>query len=449
MQASLLHTICIFRYINLLPLYNNNNNGEVGEVGLLTARVSKSVNVDADGTGGVILPDWYLTTECSPFAIDCVSRELRQTKNKYTFYPFPLINENIRPLSSSGNNSSVWKDPSTFPKRGEQSDDDNDDTKEQQQLSYRDTIMPNEEIDECIARAKETSTKEQMDHLLPSIQTFQEQSHEDERVAFTISDYSYSKEMLDDAYAMAHEVMDLRYFFLVAMDDTTIRMACERGYKVLGWNNNNGNSGIKSDGDKEQDDDNNEGEENAYKSKQIVSDVAMSKWKVALEILERQFPIFFFEMDVWFLRSPYQLFQQQTYDVMFSGHQDNPHALNIGIYSVLPTNRSIDFFRTSIDLFEQRPTVHDQFVMQQILAWADTPNKSNLKYDKQWGNNVWGESPPPIPDFPNGYVTHANFPSWAIARVNVQYLVIKLWQFIYCVARHSPLLMGSKWSPRN
>ena len=60
-------------------------------------------------------------------------------------------------------------------------------------------------------------------------------------------------------------------------------------------------------------------------------------------------------MDVWFLRSPYQLFQRQTYDVMFSGHQDNPHALNIGIYSVLPTNRSIDFFRMSIDLFEQRP----------------------------------------------------------------------------------------------
>ena len=135
-SISVAYNLYSFRYINLLPLYNNND-GEVGEVGLLTARVSKSVNVDADGTGGVILPDWYLTTECSPFAIDCVSRELRQTKKKYTFYPFPLINENVRPLSSGSNNSSVWKDPSTFPKRGEQSDDDNDDTKEQQQqLSY-------------------------------------------------------------------------------------------------------------------------------------------------------------------------------------------------------------------------------------------------------------------------------------------------------------------------
>ena len=98
--------------------------------------------------------------------------------------------------------------------------------------------------------------------------------------------------------------------------------------------------------------------------------------------------------------------------------------LTLEYSSVLPTNRSIDFFRSCplLCLTTSYGIVHDQFIMQQILAWADTPNKSNLKYDKQWGNNVWGESPPPIPDFPNGYVTHMRiFQVGQLLVVNVQY----------------------------
>jgi len=85
--------------------------------------------------------------------------------------------------------------------------------------------------------------------------------------------------------------------------------------------------------------------------------------------------------------------------------------------------------------------------MQQILAWADTPNKSNLKYDKQWGNNLCGANHLHLyPIFPMDMLRMRIFQVGQLLVVNVQYLVIKLWQFIYCVARLSPLLMGSKWS---
>jgi len=53
------------------------------------------------------------------------------------------------------------------------------------------------------------------------------------------------------------------------------------------------------------------------------------------------------------------------------------------------------------------------------------------------------------PIFPMDMLRMRIFQVGRLLVVNVQYLVIKLWQFIYCVASLSPLLMGSKWSPRN
>lgn len=348
-------------------------------------------------------PDWHLTTECSPYGQDCVAREIRG--GRYLSYPFHLINDDVPKLPAQ---DSFWKDPTTFPQNEER----------KKKTAAAVTPEPPKEGKRttdsaaCVERARTKSLQEQLDFLLPSLPEFQEGGDGGERISFTITDYSYSKEMLNDAFFMAREIMRLDHFFMVAIDEATIEMACDAGHLVLGFVYS---PPSPTQVNKEAKNDKSPTAEDGYKSKKIVADVAMSKWKVALEILKRDFPVFFFEMDVWFLRDPRRLLLNQTKDVVFSGHSDNPNAINIGVYSALPTGPSIEFFETSIDLFERRPTVHDQFVMGQILSWASVGNdRTRMEYEQQWGEDVWGDPPPPLPEFRRGAVSHENFPSWAI-----------------------------------
>ncbi|CAJ1965179.1 unnamed protein product [Cylindrotheca closterium] len=345
-----------------------------------------------------ILPDWYLTTECSIYSIDCVSRETK--RNNYQSYPFPLVNPNLKNGTLPKDNV-IWKPARTFPtfqKKKEKSATEINKVE----------VTPHKDAQTCVQKATTRSLKEQLDDLLPAYNDFkQKDDHMNERIVYTISDYSYAKDMIDDAFYMARVIMKLDYFFLVAMDKATIQLACDRGYPVMGWPQLPANMMPEY----------NSTDADSYKSTKKVADVALSKWLIALEILERQFPLFFFEMDVWFLKSPKSLWKDQDVDVIFSGHADNPNYVNIGIYSVLPTPKAREYFEICIDLFKQRPKVHDQLIMMQILYWEMAAKKGEeIKWRKNMGNikDVWGLPPPEFPKFPNGYVTHGRFPIWAI-----------------------------------
>lgn len=342
-----------------------------------------------------ILPDWYLTTECSIYSIDCVSREVK--RNKYQSYPFPLVNANLK-NGTLPQEDVIWKSSQTFPKF----------QTKQNTTKITKYFAPHKDSQACIQKATTRSLKEQLDDLLPTYDDFkQKDDSKNERIVYTISDYSYAKDMIDDAFYMARVVMKLDYFFLVAMDKATIQLGCDRGYPVMGWPK------LPDDMLPEY----NTLDEDSYKSTKKVADVALSKWLIALEVLKRQFPLFFFEMDVWFLKSPKSLWADQKVDVIFSGHADNPNYVNIGIYSFLPTPRAKEYLEVCIDLFKQRPKVHDQLIMMQILYWEMAAKKGE---EIKWRNNmgvmkdVWGLPPPAFPKFPHGYITHSRFPIWAI-----------------------------------
>jgi hypothetical protein len=62
-------------------------------------------------------------------------------------------------------------------------------------------------------------------------------------VAFTISDYSYTYDMVHDVYQMMEAVVgfdSLRNFFLLAIDRKTVDVACRYGYPVVYWNADEG-----------------------------------------------------------------------------------------------------------------------------------------------------------------------------------------------------------------
>jgi hypothetical protein len=343
-------------------------------------------------------PDWYLTTECSVYSLDCVSREIRQ--GKYLPYPFPLVNENVN-LRALSNDLVTWKNPRSFPRFHK--------NKKAKRIENR---IQHVDSAACMKRAQSSSLQEQFDILLPKHSDFQSESDStNQRIAFTISDYSYSKEMIDDVFFMARNVMHLKHFFLVAIDQATIQLACDRGFPVLGW------AYSPYDDSEKRSKNSTMMDEASYKSKKQAIDVAMSKWFVALEVLKRQFPIFFFEMDVWFLKKPQPLWQDQKVDILFGGHADNPNYINIGIYSALPTDRSREYFQVAIDLFQQRPNVHDQFIMMQINWWETAAkDKEDIVWHKNFGSvkDIWGTPPPPMPVFQHGYATHGRFPIWQI-----------------------------------
>ena len=75
-------------------------------------------------------------------------------------------------------------------------------------------------------------------------------------------------------------------------------------------------------------------------------------------------------MDVWFVWSPIPTLKKQMADIVFSGHQDNPEAANIGVYSVLANKATEEYFWLCIEMFQQALEIHDQVIMQQMYRFA-------------------------------------------------------------------------------
>ena len=75
-------------------------------------------------------------------------------------------------------------------------------------------------------------------------------------------------------------------------------------------------------------------------------------------------------MDVWFVWLPIPILKEQMADVVFSGHQDNPEAANIGVYLVHANKATEVYFWLCIEMFQQALEMHDQAIMQQIYRFA-------------------------------------------------------------------------------
>ena len=84
------------------------------------------------------------------------------------------------------------------------------------------------EITECIQAAQAKTVEVQLDELLETLGCI------NNMVAFTIANYSYTHDMMQDVFEMAHNVIGFKKaFFMVTMDVATMELACQHHYKFL------------------------------------------------------------------------------------------------------------------------------------------------------------------------------------------------------------------------
>ncbi len=298
-----------------------------------------------------LLPDWRMTTDCSAYSRDCVLRKLNE--HAYAEYPFRFAKKY----------EDQYKWQSKLPEGWEQS------LLEHTPANSKVGRLKsgNFKTDECVRTAQQKSIHKQLDHLLGKLKC-----NEINMVSFTISDFSYAKDMIQDVFEMAHTIVGFKNaFFMVAMDVPTMELACQHGLPFLAWPQANETQG-----------------------ESLKANVANTKFLISLELAKRRQSFFFFEMDVWFVKSPMPMLIEQGEDILFSGHQDNPEAANIGVYSVIANNASEEYLQICIEILEQSPETHDQAIMQQVGYFLDAFRAGKpLEYSKKFKE--------PLPELPN------------------------------------------------
>ncbi|KAG7355180.1 nucleotide-diphospho-sugar transferase [Nitzschia inconspicua] len=333
------------------------------------------------------VPHWRVAVDCSAYSLDCFSRGQRE--NRYLPYPFPPTMSTMHDFQTD-----ILRE---FPKEWVQRLQSQPVTNYSHppELTIQNvhnlypTVVGHDEYQKCMeftgiqgaAGGPTKSASNQLDEILASGRLSMEP--DTNMVAFTISDYTYSQDMLHDMFQMMEHVVGFspRHFFLVAIDVGTVEMACRHGYPVLFWNEStdNTNEGLLRDA------------------------VANTKLFFSFELINRGIDFFFSEMDVWWMKSPktsLKAFQDLGADqttgnhLYFSSHQNNPGAANIGVYAAKSTDHTKEYFQICIDLLKQRPETHDQLVMHQVVKlYSNALHNQSFEF---WGN--WGEKgPPPTP----------------------------------------------------
>ena len=336
-----------------------------------------------------LLPDWRLSVDCSVFDFFCVAQ--RQSTGFYEDYPFPLghrreeatdfdnlhytilpgVPEAWRSELVQNNNHSLL-DPPARP------------------IVYSDPPRVSSTVmEECLTTAQALSWQDQLDRLLlleeggggvtPDSDT--------NLVAFTISDIAYANDMIHEVFEMNDAVVDLEgAFFLVAIDYETLELCCRYGYPVIAWPtavanteegevanddvvNRNETSAIISESNRREMEETTTDKKPAKDALEALKhSVANTKFEVSLALVERQKDFFFYEMDLWFLKSPKPLLRLFQDDILLSSHQNCPMCANIGVYLVRANKQTLEYFQTAIALAKESYNTHDQWIMGQLLG---------------------------------------------------------------------------------
>ena len=264
-----------------------------------------------------VKPDWMISRDCEVYSLKC------PLEHHYAPYPFDFwsgdynytsiaelsmhLPAHIRRHRSTNNTNGLARPPMAPPP------------------------VPLTAKIACLQYIKETPYEQQLDAILSKLDKIHG------FVAYTMSDIAYASDMIHDVFSMAHETVGFpNAFFLVAIDQQTIQLACKYGYPVLP----------------------------APTRGNLEDRVKLTKFQVSLDILLRQQNFFFFEMDVWFINSIIPMIDKQWGDFMVSAHQ-YMQSMNIGVYSVKANQAMIQFFTHCLEA-AKNSTTHDQLVMFRV-----------------------------------------------------------------------------------
>ena len=354
-----------------------------------------------------LLPDWRLSVDCSVFDFFCVAQ--RQSTGLYEDYPFPLGHRRERDFedldytllqgvpaawqSELRQNHSLLEPPS-------------------RPILYNDPPRVSFSVTkQCLTDAQTLSWQEQLDRLMLGGGGGGIAPDEDTNLlAFTISDIAYAKDMIHEVFEMNDAVVDLEgAFFLVAIDYETLELCCRYGYPVVAWPTAVLNvTGVdESENDKNQFLGTEENVTAAFSSESMTREmeevetrtnsnsnsnpaedalealkhsVANTKFEVSLALVERQKDFFFYEMDLWFLKSPKPLLSLFQDDILLSSHQNCPMCANIGVYLVRANKHTLEYFQTAIALAKESYNTHDQWIMAQLMQMENP----KFEFGKGW-----------------------------------------------------------------
>ena len=212
--------------------------------------------------------------------------------------------------------------------------------------------MSKEQETKCLNYVKDTPFNQQLDNMLKMLSQSLNQL-----VAFTLLDIGYTKDMIHNVFAMAHNVVGFPdSFFMVAMDNVTIELCCHYGYPVLPC--------LFSSG--------------------LEDQVKLTKFQVSRDLLKRRQDFLFFEMDIWFIRPILPFLQKQIGDLLCSSHQNYPEGMNIGVYSAKANNATLEYFQHCLDVTKTYQ-IHDQLLIQK------------LQYASSW-QKAGSQGAPPFPN---------------------------------------------------
>lgn len=274
-------------------------------------------------------PSWAVVTQCSLYHTDCPNHL------EFQDYPFPLppatqSQQDDDGMAALANKTNEWIEE--FKQRS-------DTDLGSHLIGYEYPAKVDDAIrQQCITSTQTLSVEDQLDKILSHLVPLKDTHN---MIAFSMTDETYAKDMLHEVYEMNNDIVGFKgAFFFVAMDSYTANMACEFGYPVVAM------------------------PENDDLKKQVQS----TKVFVSKLLVERGQSFLFYEMDVWFVRSPLRMLQQHMheYDFLCSTHQWNPGELNIGFYAALANEGTINYFEDSLNIIEKNPLAHDQKIMHVV-----------------------------------------------------------------------------------
>lgn len=149
-------------------------------------------------------------------------------------------------------------------------------------------------------------------------------------VAFTVADIHYAGDMIHDTFQSFGSIVGFsqKSFFLAAIDESTVELACKYNYPALFWKSEDVN---------------------------LKNAVANFKLVLSYELAKLGRPFFFAEMDVFWFGSPIPCLQtfmaSRKHEITFSTHQNNIRKPNIGVYTAKANEKTVEFFRACIQMF--------------------------------------------------------------------------------------------------
>ncbi|KAJ1449383.1 hypothetical protein M885DRAFT_597661 [Pelagophyceae sp. CCMP2097] len=208
-------------------------------------------------------------------------------------------------------------------------------------------------------------------------------------VAWTMTDKSYGEAMLHDVVDMAATTAGFGdRFFIVALDRETLRAAAAGGLRAVGAPGFDAALAGVPDRVKE----------HGAASERLRAVVQQSKYFISHWLVAHDVDFFFFEMDVWFVASAQRIVEalQRSKTVqairedvaasawphraergivgplqlVVAAAQNNPIASNIGVFAVVASDATREFFADWLEEARTRAGEHDQKLFHNLLSLA-------------------------------------------------------------------------------